>query len=119
MRHSRRAEAERIDAVIDEQTIAKAADLLLRAAPGSKVILFGSYARGEADPDSDLDFLVVEPEVKDRFGEMVRLAEVLRPLLLPVDVLVVSAEKFAYWRDTPNTVIYRAAREGKVYEQVA
>jgi hypothetical protein len=38
---------------------------------------------------------------------------------MPADVLVVSAERFAYWRDTPNTVMYRAAREGRSYEQVA
>jgi hypothetical protein len=49
----------------------------------------------------------------------VRLREVLRPLRIAVDVLVVSAKTFEEWRDTPNTVIYEAAREGKVYEQVA
>jgi len=106
--------------VIDEGVIRQAVDLLLRAAPaGSKVILFGSYARGQADPESDLDFVVVEPVVNDAFGEMVRLREVLRPLRIAVDVLVVSAKTFEEWRDTPNTVIYEAAREGKVYEQVA
>jgi predicted nucleotidyltransferase len=105
--------------MIDEQTIQKAVDLLLRAALGAKVILFGSCARGLPGPDSDLDFLVVEPEVKNRFEEMVRLAEVLRPLRVPVDVLVVSAETFEYWADTPNTLMYRAAREGRIYEQVA
>jgi len=105
--------------MIDKKTIAKAVDLLLRAAPGSRVILFGSHARGQAGPDSDLDFLVLEPEVKDRFEEMIRLREVLRPLLIPVDLLVASVEKFEYWRDTPNTVFYRAAKEGGAYEQVA
>ena len=81
--------------------------------------LFGSHATGEADVESDLDFLVIEPEVKDRHGEMVRLRQLLRPLRIPVDVLVVSAETFEEWRDTPNTVMYEAARRGKVYEQVA
>ena len=106
--------------VIDQATIERVVDLLLRAAPaGSKVILFGSYASGEARPDSDVDFLVVEPQVNDRFGEMVRLRQVLRPLLLAVDVLVVSARTYEEWRDTPNTVVYEAAHKGKVYEQVA
>ena len=105
--------------MIDEQTIRRAAESLLRAAPGSKVILFGSHARGQAGAHSDLDFLVVEPEVSDWLGEMVRLREALRPLRVPVDVLVVSRSKFEYWRDTPNTVYYRAAKEGRVYEQVA
>jgi predicted nucleotidyltransferase len=105
--------------MVDVMIVQKAARLLLEAAPGSKVILFGSYARGKPDPDSDLDFLVVEPKVKDRHDEMVRLRGVLRPLRVPVDVLVTSAEAFEEWRDTPNTVIYEAATEGKVYEQVA
>jgi predicted nucleotidyltransferase len=102
-----------------EQVVKQAVDLLLRAAPaGSKVILFGSHARGEARPDSDLDFLVVEPRVENRYAESIRLREALRNLDSAVDVLVVSAKIFQEWADTPNTVIYEAAREGKVYEQV-
>ena len=103
----------------DASTIETAAQMLLRAAPGSKVILFGSHARGTPHDESDLDFLVVEPELADRHGEMVRLRQVLRPLRIPVDVLVVSAKVFDEWRDTPNTLIHEAAREGKVYDQVA
>ena len=105
--------------MIDEQIRQQAIKLLLDAAPGARVILFGSHARGEARPGSDLDFLVIEPEVEDRMGEMARLATVLAPLMIPTDVLVVSAERFEYWKDTPNTVYHRAVREGKVYEQVA
>ena len=93
--------------------------MLLRASPqGSKVILFGSYARGEARPDSDLDFLVVEPRLEDRHAETIRLREALRPARVIADVLGVSERVFCDWKDTPNTVIHEAAREGKVYEQV-
>lgn len=105
--------------MIDERTIEQAAKMLLEAAPGSRVILFGSHARGRAEPDSDLDFLVVEPRVRDRQAEMVRLRKILRPLGIPVDVAVVSAKVFDEWRDTPNTLIYEAARDGRVYEPVA
>jgi len=106
--------------VLDRETIDEAARRLLEAAPdGSRVILFGSYARGEADPRSDLDFLVVEPQVKDPYSEMVRLREAMRPLDLFADVLVVSDEGFDKWRDSPSTVIYDVAREGKVYERVS
>jgi predicted nucleotidyltransferase len=104
--------------MVDEKTVKEAVDRLLRAAPGSKVILFGSYARGQASEGSDLDFLVVEPEVRDAAAEMVRLRQVLRDVPVAVDVLVVSRERFEYWRDTPNTVISRAAREGTAYEPV-
>ena len=92
--------------------------ILAAAPPGSRVILFGSHARGQARPDSDIDLLVVEPQVRDPIAEMVRLDRALTPLRLPVDLLVSSEEQFKYWRETPNTVYFHAAREGQVYESL-
>jgi len=102
--------------MIAPETIDRAARMLLQAAPpGSEVILFGSYARGDANENSDLDFMVVEPTVRSRRDEMVRLREVLRGMLVPVDVLVVDRELFDPWKGKINNVVRDAAREGKVY----
>ncbi|MBF0286121.1 MAG: nucleotidyltransferase domain-containing protein, partial [Magnetococcales bacterium] len=76
--------------MINEQTIQKIGTLLADAAGPSRVILFGSHARGEAQEESDLDLLVVEPVVENRVREMTRLEQLLRPLRIPVDVLVCS-----------------------------
>ena len=96
------------------EDINKAVALLKRTAPRASIILFGSRARGDARPDSDVDFLVIEPEVKSRRQEMARLARVLRPLRIPADVLVFSRKVFDEWSEIPGTIIHRAAREGKV-----
>ena len=105
--------------MIDQATIADAVRLLLEAAPaGSEVILFGSNARGDAGPDSDLDFLVIEPQLTAKHAEMVRLRDVLRPLRVPADVLVTSRAVFEDWRDTPNNVLYEAWKEGRVFHEV-
>ena len=45
---------------------------------------------------------------------MVRLRDVLSPLRIPVDVLVISEKTYEEWKDTPGTVIYEAALEGRV-----
>lgn len=103
----------------DAERIGNAAQALLEAAPGSRVILFGSHARGDAGPESDLDFLVVQPRVRARRKEMVRLSDTLRRLGIHADVLVVSEENFHEWADMPGTVIYAAAREGKVFRASA
>lgn len=100
--------------MISEQTIRDAAQLLGDAAKPAKVILFGSYARGDAGEDSDLDFLVVEPTLQDKFGEMVRLRQVLRPLRVPADVLVCSQAEADQLQHACSTAVYWALREGKV-----
>ena len=105
--------------VIQKEDITKAIELVLRAAPGASVILFGSHARGEVRPDSDLDLLVIEEEVTARRQEMARLSDVLRPLGIPVDIVVVSRKTFEEWADTPGTLLYQAAKEGQVFDEVA
>ena len=61
----------------------------------ARVILFGSYARGEADVDSDLDFLVVQKDGFSRRREIVRLQDALSPLRVPAELIVISHEEAA------------------------
>ena len=100
--------------MVADELIQEIVSRLTEAAPGSTIILFGSQARGDARRDSDLDILVVEQEVRARRREMVRLSDVLRPLRVPIDIVVVSQRNFDEWRDLPGTIIHRAASEGRV-----
>jgi predicted nucleotidyltransferase len=84
-----------------------------------KVVLFGSHARGDAGPDSDLDFLVVERDVGDRHAEMVRLGRELRPLGVPVDVVVVSERYAEDWGDVEGSMVHAALTEGRVLHAAA
>ncbi len=85
--------------MIDEETIAEAGRRLAAAAPpGAQVILFGSHARGDADRHSDLDFLVIEPEVES----------------VTKDVVVIDEEKARRRAKVAGTLVERALREGRV-----
>lgn len=77
-------------AVVDEAVILEAGHRLAAATPHACVILFGSHARGDAGPHSDLDFLVVEPIVEAGDEESVRWRRTLRGLGIAADILVVS-----------------------------
>ena len=80
--------------------------------------MFGSYARGDATEDSDLDLMVIEREVPNKFNEMVRLRQELRALRIPVDILVYSHNYVDEWGHLPGTALYWALHEGKVLHEV-
>ena len=98
----------------DNATIQNAAQLLAReAGPGCEVILFGSYARGQAHAHSDLDFLVVVPDHRDFRHEAVRLMRALRPMKLYPDIIVMNRYTFSEWAQVPTTLAFEARRDGK------
>jgi predicted nucleotidyltransferase len=98
----------------DDALIAEAGRRLAAAAPDAKVILFGSRARGEGRSDSDLDLLVIEPELKNRRAEFVRLRQALGDLGVPVDLIVVPASHVDEWGHFEGTMLNDALREGHV-----
>lgn len=99
---------------VDETLIAEAGRRLAAAAPDPQVILFGSHARGEAGPNSDVDFLVVEPEVANEVKESVRLHRTLRDLRIPADVIVVSRDYAERWREVCGGLVHAALSQGRV-----
>ena len=107
---------------VDDALLQRMTAALVEAADPEQVILFGSHARGEAGPESDIDLIVVEaepfgPERNVRLEEA-RLRRALPSFDVSVDILVFSRDDVDYWRDSLNHVLARALREGKVlYER--
>jgi len=91
-----------------------AIERLVAAAQPTRIILFGSRARGDADDRSDVDLLVIKRAVTDRYEELVQLNQALRGLLLPVDLLLVSEQEFEERASQAGTVEHAARREGRV-----
>jgi uncharacterized protein len=92
---------------------ALARDLADAASGRATVYLFGSYARGEATPHSDLDLLVVERGLRDWLGETVRLRRVARAWTdKEVDLVVMGTRDWNKWRRHFGTVQHAAATEG-------
>jgi predicted nucleotidyltransferase len=106
--------------VIGEAELRAMAAAIRAEIPGAEVRLFGSRARGEARPDSDVDLLITAPDAwlaeHDRWGVLGRLWRRLADHRIPVDLLLYSCsqvEERSGWRDH---VIARAFREGRVLD---
>jgi len=106
--------------VISENTISEAVARLVEVARPAKVILFGSYATGEATKDSDLDLMVIEPGAGNKKSDCVKLRDAVGDVGTGVDVLVFSEVEANRRGQVPGTVIYWAFKEGRVmYETSA
>ena len=98
----------------NDEPIRKMVRRIVRRFAPDKIILFGSYARGEAGPDSDVDLLIVMP-VSGSIRQMaVEIGVALHDIRVPKDVIVTTPEEFAWRKDTIGTIEWPAWREGTV-----
>jgi predicted nucleotidyltransferase len=79
-----------------------------------KVILFGSYAKFNAGPDSDVDLLIVMPVRGSRYKKAVEIGAALHDIDIAKDVIVVTPEEFEWRKNVVGTIEWPAAREGQV-----
>lgn len=98
----------------DETLIEEAGRRLSAAAPDADVILFGSRARGESRPDSDLDLLVIEPDFNRRGEEYGRLRKELRGLDVAIDLVIYRKREAEQWGNVPGSFLHRVLGEGRV-----
>jgi len=79
-----------------------------------QIILFGSHARGDAGPQSDLDLLVILPVSGSKREKRIEIRLALRDIPVPLDILVATPDEARRQKDIPGTLVRPALREGEV-----
>jgi HEPN domain-containing protein/predicted nucleotidyltransferase len=79
-----------------------------------RIILFGSQARGDAGPDSDVDLLVIMPFEGTKWDKAAEISAAIGDLPLGTDIHVATPEEVERRRDIVGTIIRPALREGNV-----
>jgi len=79
-----------------------------------QIILFGSYARGEATAHSDIDLLVVFAEIADKREKTITIRESLADLPVAKDIVVTTPMEIAEYGNLVGRVLRPALQEGKV-----
>jgi predicted nucleotidyltransferase len=104
--------------VVNEKVLQEIIRRLVSEIDPDRIILFGSRARGDAKPDSDVDLLVIKASDEPPHRRVIRAYRALRGLGVPKDVLWRTPEEVAEWSAVKNYVITEAVREGRVlYEK--
>ena len=104
--------------VIDEDVVDDVVERVVDAFHPKRIVVFGSVARGEAGPDSDLD-VFVEMESDQRWlDRIVAVRRVLRDVDVPMDVFVYTPAEVEARRGRIGNLLSYVEREGKVvYER--
>ena len=103
----------RADKALDPCVLDEILRRIVEVAQPERIVLFGSAARGEMSPHSDVDLLVIA-DVKDRSAMTGRIHRRLRGEHAAVDVVVVTPADVARYGNSHPLIIKPALREGRV-----
>lgn len=106
------------DRTLDRETLDEIVQRVVEVAQPEKIILFGSAARGEMGPNSDIDLLVIK-DAEDTRGLSARIHRKLRGVRIAVDAIVVAPAHVERYKDSHALVIKPALREGTVVYEAA
>ena len=104
--------------MVEECDIVQVATKIGTAANAERVILFGSYARGQASEHSDVDLLIIAESELPRFKRSRELYKLFQPYPFGMDLLVYTPEEVERGKKTAVSFVSRVLREGKtLYER--
>ncbi len=100
---------------ITPQKVQKVIQKIIEISHPRKIILFGSFVRGDMHTSSDLDILVVTgDDIKNTRSESIRIRRALKGIIMSMDILVVPESKLEELANVPGLIYREALRYGKV-----
>ena len=105
---------------VDEAVLAEIVRRLVAAVDPDRILLFGSRARGDHRPDSDVDLLLIKASAIPAHRRVIPAYRALAGVLVPTDILWRTPQEIEEWSRVSSHFTTRAVREGRVlYEKQA
>jgi len=103
---------------VDESVLQDIVRRLVAAVDPDRIILFGSRARGDPKPDSDVDLLVIKSSDEPPHRRVIKAYRALMGIGIPKDILWRTPEEIASWSEVRTYVTTAALHEGRLlYEK--
>lgn len=103
-----------------KQEIINITNEITHATSTVKIYLFGSFAYGEPDNDSDIDLCIITNDSHIRKRDLIKLVRksISKVATMPVDILIYNEEEFFKRAKNHSTIEHKIANEGvSIYEQ--
>lgn len=100
--------------ILSTMDIDQLRDRITQAMNPEKIYLFGSYADGKANDESDVDLLVVMDSVLSPHKRNVAVKRLFPRRSFSLDAFVYTPQEFARYRDIPGTIVYNATHHGRL-----
>lgn len=100
--------------MITQEQINVVVERIIENIKPEKVILFGSYAYGQPDENSDLDILIVKNTDIPASKRGMEVRKFLRGMKIPIDVIIYTQKEIDEWKDTKAAFINHIFNNGKV-----
>lgn len=104
--------------MVSQVQIDEIVQILVRECQPEKIILFGSYANGKANDDSDLDLAIVKNSDLPQHKRSIEFRKALRAggrrWLFGMDILVYTPEEIKTFEHSPTSLIHEILTNGKM-----
>lgn len=99
---------------INQIIITEIVERIISTSNPEKIILFGSYAYGSPDKDSDLDLLVIK-RTQSKIDEYLKIRKSLKGIRFPFDIIVITPEEYEFYSlNWKNSILAEARKSGVI-----
>ena len=104
--------------IISQNKINKIVNKIAKEFRPEKIILFGSYANGKPDKNSDIDLCIIMKNVSSPYQIAYKIEKLLDDFMVPTDIVVYSQHEIEEWKNVKMAFPTIIMKTGKiVYEK--
>ena len=100
--------------MISQEKIEEVKNRIVENFNPEKIILFGSYAYGNPNSESDLDLLIIQQSDLPSYKRTRPIKKCLRGIGIPIDILVYTPEEVEQWKNASMAFVTHAIKDGKL-----